>query len=92
MHFRHSEDIGRVDYLALGGRYTPGELIKETLVFNKIVENRQYFNQAELNHALDYINDIRNKRGLDPVKFDFDITQIPVTRKNVSIEELFSKK
>lgn len=92
MHFRHSEDIGRVDYLALGGRNTPGEVIKETLVFNKIVENRQFFNQAELEHALGYINKVRKKWGKDPLKFDFDISQIPTKRTNINIEELFSKK
>jgi hypothetical protein len=94
MHFRHSQDISVKEYLALGsGEYSPGRLVKEQWVYDKIIQHREFFNQSELKHALKYINKVRkDPHGKYPLEFDFDIDQIPKTRENINIEELFSKK
>lgn len=93
MHFRHAKKVGLKKYLALGGKDTLGELAKEQLVFEKLIEYRKYLTKKELKHALWYINDkIRYKFGEDPLSFDFDIKKIPNVRREVRMSELINKK
>ena len=69
-HFKHSRELGLTAYRQLGGRGTPGELVKEMYVYNKILENSDLFTLDELTHANDYINSRRFKFGKDPIPLD----------------------
>jgi hypothetical protein len=79
MHFKHSQELGVDQYLKLGGKGTTGELAKEQYVFDKIVQSKEKFTREELEHALRYINDVRNKFGKAPLVYDF--SDIPSVRK-----------
>lgn len=93
MHFKHSKDLGLENYHSLGGYGTSGELIKEKLVFDKMIEYKEFLTREELKSALEYLNkDIYNIRGLDPISFNFDINKIPEVRKEVDIKKLFHLK
>jgi hypothetical protein len=92
MHYRHAEELGIPEYLALGGYNTQGRLIKERWVYDKIIENKAYFNKSELIQAFDYINRVRDRWGKFPLKLEFDINQIPIKKPDINLEELFSKK
>nr|WP_321248143.1 zincin-like metallopeptidase toxin domain-containing protein [uncultured Psychroserpens sp.] len=89
MHFRHSKKIGLQTYFNLGGYGTPGEVIKEKWVFEKLLEQKEYLTKSELTHAIDYLNDKPfNRNGINPIDFQFDINKIPSVRKEIKIKEL----
>lgn len=93
MHFRHAKSLGVKKYLALGGRNTPGEIVKERLVFDKMVEYREFLTKKELIHALDYLNEkVYDKNGINPISFDFDIEKIPEIRKEIKMSTIIKKK
>ncbi|NHN25538.1 hypothetical protein FIA58_007600 [Flavobacterium jejuense] len=93
IHFKHSRKLGLKKYHSLGGYGTPGELIKEKQVFDKLIEFKDYLTREELKSALNYLNkDIYNIRGINPISFDFDINKIPEVRKEVDIKKLFYLK
>ena len=84
---------GLEKYHSLGGYGTPGELVKEKLVFDKMIEYKDFLTKNELEFSLDYLNNkIYAKRGIDPVSFDFDINKIPEVRKEMDIKQLFHLK
>ncbi|WP_299217171.1 zincin-like metallopeptidase toxin domain-containing protein [uncultured Dokdonia sp.] len=93
MHFRHAKSLGLKKYLALGGRNTPGELIKERSVFDKISQYRKYFTKEELKHALRYLNEkVYKKNSIEPIDFNFDIEKIPEIRREIKMSEIINKK
>ncbi|NHN25546.1 hypothetical protein FIA58_007640 [Flavobacterium jejuense] len=93
MHLKHSKKIGLKEYYLLGGYQSTGELIKEQLVFNKMIEFKDYLTREELIHSLDYLNDnIYGLRGIDPIQFDFDIRKIPEVRKVINIKQILNLK
>ncbi|AXT52650.1 hypothetical protein D1818_18085 [Aquimarina sp. BL5] len=93
MHFRHAKELGLKRYLKLGGKGTSGELIKETFVFNKLINNRNYLTKEEIEHALWYINErIRSVFGKDPVIPSFSLDDIPTVRKQIDINKIINKK
>jgi len=87
-HMKHAKSIGLKEYYKLGGRNTPGELVKEKHVFDKIIENKDLMTKGELKHAKNYINDLKELWGEPPISSDFDITKIPDIRKEVKINEI----
>ncbi|NHN25542.1 hypothetical protein FIA58_007620 [Flavobacterium jejuense] len=51
-------------YLEIGDEYlTLASWKKETYVFNEIWKNKYLWTKDELQHALDYVNDVRRKAG-----------------------------
>jgi len=92
MYFRHSKTIGLQNYYDLGGYRTPGEVIKEKWVFDKLIEYKEYLTKDELIHVIDYLNDKPfDRHGINPINFDFDINKIPSIRKEIKIKELLNK-
>ena len=93
IHFKHSRKLGLEKYHSLGGYGTAGELVKEKLVFDKMVEYKDFLTKKELERSLEYLNeDIYHIRGIDPISFDFDINKIPEVRKEIDIKQLFHLK
>ena len=90
MHLKHAKSIGLKKYYTMGGKYSPGELIKETWVFEKIIEHKGFFTQSELIDALKYINKVRKENGLGPIIMSFD--DIPKVRKEIDLIQIFNLK
>ena len=92
MHLQHSKKLGLKKYNKLGGAGTPGGLIKEINVFDKVIENKELFTRDEISHALRYINKELFLWGKNPVTLKFDLNKIPKVRKEVNIETILNKK
>jgi hypothetical protein len=45
-------------------------LQKEQYVYDQIMKNKDQFSKAELDHARDYMNNVRARAGLDPMPMD----------------------
>lgn len=90
LHFKHSKSLGLKNYYKLGGYGSKGELAKEMWVFEKMIENQRFMTKAELTHALDYINRVRNRFGLHSLEVDF--SGVPAVRKEIPIEYILNIK
>ena len=97
-HMKHAKSIGLKEYYKLGGRNTPGELIKEKHVFDNLMTNRQFLTQNEIIHAIDYMNNpsplygIQAKFGKPPILVDFDVDKVPEVIKELKINDILNIK
>ena len=61
-------------------------------VFEKVLQNKSLFTRNELKHAECNINETRRTFGEAPITFDFDLSAIPIIRKEIGIENIIKIK
>ncbi len=56
------------------------------------MQNKNLFTRNELIDAQKYINGTRRTFGEAPISFDFDLSTIPIIRKEIGIENIIKIK
>lgn len=63
-HANQWKQLGKEAYLK------QSRLQREQYVYDQVMKNKDQFSQAELDHARDYMNDVRRLNGMEPMPLD----------------------